>query len=76
MQENYPIPNERYQHYKGGLYEIVYMAIHSETQEKMVVYKSINFGSVYVRPYVEWCKPLDDGRLRFEKQKDNTSWDY
>ena len=47
----YPLPGEIYQHYKGGTYEIISMAKHSETDEIMVVYKSLNFGSVHVRPY-------------------------
>ena len=42
----YPIPGERYKHYKGGTYEIISLATHTETNEKVVVYKSLNFGSV------------------------------
>ncbi len=30
-----------YQHYKGGYYELVGVAHHSDTKEKMVVYKSL-----------------------------------
>ena len=44
----YPLPKQVYKHYKGGTYEVVSMATHSETGEKLVVYKSLNFGSVYV----------------------------
>ena len=47
----YPISGEIFEHYKGGTYDIISMATHTETQEKMVVYKSLNFGSIYVRPY-------------------------
>ena len=74
MTENYPLPNEIYLHYKGGTYEIVSMANHSETMEKMVVYRSLNFGTYYVRPFVEWIKPVDDGKIRFTKQN-CSSWD-
>ena len=59
--ELYPVSGERYTHYKGGTYEIISMAIHTETQEKMVVYKSLSFGSIYVRPYEEFIKPAKDG---------------
>lgn len=62
----YPLPNQRYKHYKGGTYEVISMATHTETREKLVVYKSINFGSVYVRPYELWVEVLEDGRKRFE----------
>jgi hypothetical protein len=50
----YPMPGERWQHYKGGIYEIITLANHSETQEAMVIYKSIPFGSVYARPLTMW----------------------
>lgn len=56
----YPVPGQKYQHYKGGIYEIVSMAAHTETAEQMVVYKSVNFGTVYVRPYTEWNKPVEN----------------
>ena len=48
------MPGERWQHYKGGVYEIITLANHSETQEAMVIYKSIPFGSVYARPLNMW----------------------
>lgn len=50
----YPMPGERWQHYKGGVYEIITLANHSETQEALVIYKSIPFGSVYARPLSMW----------------------
>ncbi len=50
----YPMPGERWQHYKGGVYEIITLANHSETQEALVIYKSIPFGSVYARPLNMW----------------------
>jgi hypothetical protein len=46
----------RYQHYKGKEYEVIGLAIHSETLEEMVVYKalyeSLDFGenALWVRP--------------------------
>jgi len=71
----YPLPGEIYQHYKGGTYEIISMATHTETNEKLVVYKSINFGSVYVRPYDIFSDSViindrtGERVKRFEKQK-------
>jgi hypothetical protein len=50
----YPMPGERWQHYKGGIYEIITLANHSETQEALVIYKSIPFGSIYARPLSMW----------------------
>ena len=71
----YPLPGDIYRHYKGGTYEIVSMATHTETQEKLVVYKSLNFGSVYVRPYDIFSDSViinnqtSERVKRFEKQK-------
>ncbi len=39
-----------YRHYKGGKYEMVGIATHSETLEEMVVYKALYDDSVWVRP--------------------------
>lgn len=51
---SYPQLNRLYRHYKGGLYEVLHLAKHSETDETMVVYKSILFGSYHVRPLSMW----------------------
>ena len=41
-----------YQHYKGNYYEVLQLARHSETEEWMVVYKTLyNEESIWVRPY-------------------------
>lgn len=42
-----------YKHYKtGNLYELVAEAKHSETQEELIVYKSLKTGEIWVRPRV------------------------
>jgi hypothetical protein len=51
---NYPLPGEKWRHYKGGVYTILTLANHSETREPMVVYQSDSFGSTYVRPLAMW----------------------
>jgi hypothetical protein len=45
----YPENGKIYLHYKGGKYEVVSAARHTETDELLVVYKSLNFGSMHVR---------------------------
>jgi len=62
----YPLPGQKYKHYKGGTYQVISMATHSETGEKLVVYKSINFGSVYVRPFEIWNDIVSENTKRFE----------
>jgi hypothetical protein len=44
-----------YRHYKGGEYELLVVATHSETMEKMVVYRAL-YGAreFWVRPLSMW----------------------
>ncbi len=45
----------RYRHFKGGEYELISVATHSETMEPMVVYKALyGDGSLWVRPAAMW----------------------
>lgn len=39
-----------WRHHKGGRYEVVTLAIYSETHEPMVVYRSLDTAQVWVRP--------------------------
>lgn len=55
----YPIPNEKYQHYKGGQYQVICMCNHTDTNEPLVIYKSLSFGSQYARPFSEWYNEVD-----------------
>ncbi len=54
------IPGRVYQHYKGGLYEVLHLAKHTETDEILVIYKSLHFGSYYARPLSNWCEPVNN----------------
>lgn len=51
---NYPLPGEIWTHYKGGTYKIITLANHTETDEALVIYQSIPFGSIYARPLEMW----------------------
>jgi len=51
---NYPEINKTYKHYKGGKYTVLTLCKHTETDETLVIYKSIHFGSVYARPLNIW----------------------
>ena len=45
-----PLPG-RYRHYKGGEYEVIGIARHSETDERLVVYRPLyNATGLWVRP--------------------------
>lgn len=43
----------RYRHYKGGEYQVIEVAIHSETAELLVVYRPL-YGEGRL-----WARPLD-----------------
>lgn len=53
-----PIPGKIYKHYKGGLYEVLLLAKHTEEDDMLVIYKSVQFGTHYARPLSSWCEPL------------------
>lgn len=61
----------RYRHYKGNEYEVIGIAIHSETLEAMVVYRPLyGEGGLWVRPAAMFTEDvIIDGRSRprFEK---------
>ena len=64
----------KYKHYKGSLYEVLGTARHSETEEWMVVYKTL-YGdySTWVRPYDMFVSTVElDGVkvARFKKVED------
>jgi hypothetical protein len=56
----------RYRHYKGGEYEVVGVARHSETLEPLVVYRPLyNQSGMWVRPYAMFIEHVElGGRLQ------------
>ena len=41
-----------YKHFKGGLYVVTDIAVHSETEEPMVIYRNFHDSSLV------WCRPM------------------
>ncbi|MBN9520316.1 DUF1653 domain-containing protein [bacterium] len=54
----------RYRHFKGGEYEVVGVARHSETDERLVVYRPLyGDGGLWVRPVGMFLETVEhDGR--------------
>lgn len=63
-----------YRHYKGGLYEVLGVARHSETLAPMVVYRALyGEGGLWVRPAGMWHEAVTVGGqmvARFQKEAD------
>ena len=68
-------PGDVVRHFKGNQYEILHIALDSETMEKMVVYRAL-YGErgVWVRPLEMFLSPVDREKYpearqtyRFEK---------
>ena len=59
-----PAPG-RYRHYKGGEYEVLGVATHSETEESLVVYRPL-YGErgLWVRPLAMFVETVEcDGEV-------------
>lgn len=54
-----------WKHYKGGIYEVIGMAKHSETLEDMVVYKKQGEEKLWVRPALMFIEPMPQSGSRF-----------
>jgi hypothetical protein len=70
-----PLPTEPtpgpYRHYRGGRYEVLGLARHSETLEPLVVYRSQAEGGLWVRPatmFTELVTTPDGPRPRFARE--------
>jgi hypothetical protein len=59
------VPPGRYRHFKGGEYEVLGVARHSETDERLVVYRPLyGDGGMWVRPVSMFLEAVEhDGRV-------------
>ena len=58
----------KYRHFKGGEYEVVGIAHHSETMEDMVVYRAL-YGeqALWVRPVSMWNETVTRDGVTFAR---------
>jgi len=50
----------KYQHYKGSFYQVEGIAIHSETEEQMVIYRPLyGEGRLWVRPLAMFLEHVE-----------------
>lgn len=58
----------KYRHFKGNEYEVIGMATHSETMEKMVIYKALyGDGAIWVRPLKMWNETVTKDGKTFKR---------
>lgn len=59
-----------YRHYKGNEYEVIGVGTHSETNERLVIYKSVLGSEIWIRPvamFLETVRVDDETKPRFER---------
>jgi hypothetical protein len=63
------VPNGSYRHYKGNMYNVVGIALHSETEEALVIYRPEDGAQLWARPLTMFVETVEvDGAIvpRFE----------
>ena len=59
-----PVAGRIYKHFKGNLYKVLAVAVHTESEEKLVVYQSVeNPDRVFARPLEMFMSDID--RFRY-----------
>lgn len=65
-----PKEGQIYKHFKGSLYEVLAVAVHTETEEKLVVYRSVEKPErVFARPVEMFMSEVDRLRYPFIRAK-------
>jgi hypothetical protein len=58
-----------YRHFKGGLYKLLGVALHSETKEKLAIYKRIGTNKLWARPLKMFMEVVEQKGKRIPRFK-------
>lgn len=59
----------RYRHFKGNIYKVYGIGVHSETAEPMVIYAQENDSKLWIRPLSMFLSEVDHDKYPDVKQK-------
>lgn len=64
------IPGKIYRHFKGKMYQVLCVAMHTETEELLVIYQAL-YGErrMFARPYAMFAGEVDRDKYPGVKQK-------
>lgn len=63
------VPGKRYMHFKGIPVKVLSLAMHTETEEILVVYEHEETGEVWARPYSMFTSMVDKSKYPNAKQE-------